>query len=249
MIRSPLGLRINPDPSRSPKDQIREAAAMGAKGVILDAAGVLAPDRLGETGRRDLAHTLRSVQVPLIALNLPTRRAFDSFDDLDVRLARADRAFAMAYELGARLVVAQVGNVPPEDDPRRPAFLHALTELGKRAEHRGVRLGVEVADPGPSLGEVVQAIDHPGLGVSFDPSPVLRSGHDPASIVVALGALIIHAYTGAAAASPRSRTLDVAAYLGSLEEVGYQGFLTVWPDPARDPATEFRAVRGRLGLD
>ena len=49
MIRSPLGLRINPDPARSVRDQLRQAARLGAKGVVLDATGDLAPDRLSET--------------------------------------------------------------------------------------------------------------------------------------------------------------------------------------------------------
>jgi len=259
MIRSPLGLRINPDPSRSPKDQIREAATIGARGVILDAAGDIAPDRLGETGRRDLASTLRSVQLQLIALNLPTKRGFDTFDDLDTRLARADRAFALAYELGARLVVARAGSVPPEDDPRRVPFLHALSELGKRADHRGVRFAIEAgADPGPAVAGILAAIESPGLGASIDPASALRAGIDPSSVVIALGSSIVHAYAGDATAGggsiaghPRGLgfapgVLDWAAYLGSLEEVDYRGFLTIWPDPSRAASLEFSAIKARL---
>ena len=51
--------------------------------------------------------------------------------------------------------------------------------------------------------------------------------------------------------SPRLRlrpgVLDWEAYLGALEEIGYRGFLTVWPDPAGDPRAQFQAVVSRLG--
>src|SRR5205807_7709444 len=98
MIRTPLALRLDPD--RPTRDQVRQAATLGAKGVVLDAIGDLSPDRLSETGRRELRHMLRSVELALVALHLPTRRPFDTIDQLDDRLRRAERAFGLAYELG-----------------------------------------------------------------------------------------------------------------------------------------------------
>src|SRR5579883_1323615 len=117
MIRSPLGLRLNP--SRPIKEQLREAAKLGAKGVVIDAVGDLAPDRLSETGRREMRYLLRSVELSLIALNLPTRRPFDTIDQLDDRLRRAEKAFGLAYELGTTLVLARVGALPPESEADR----------------------------------------------------------------------------------------------------------------------------------
>src|SRR5262245_137265 len=84
MIPCPLGLRL--DPSQPIREQIREAARLGARGVVLDAVGDLAPNRLTETGRRELRHLLRSVELALAALHLPTRRPFDTIDQLDDRL-------------------------------------------------------------------------------------------------------------------------------------------------------------------
>lgn len=260
MIRSPIGLRLNSDPDRSIKDAIREAARLGARAVVLDAAGDLAPDRLSETGRRDLSHTLRSCDIGLIALNLPTRRPFDSLDELDVRLARVDRAFALAYELGARIVLIRAGQTPPQDEkPRHEAFVHSLTELGRRAERRGVRLAIETVGGSVNLlGEILTSIDSPGLAASVDPASLLRSGQDPAAAVVALGPHVAHAYAadasggpGPVVAHPRSQrdsagVLDWEGYLGSLEEIDYRGYLTIWPDSSRDLASGFAAIKGRL---
>ncbi len=260
MIRSPLGLRIGLDPSRSPRDQIREAAVLGAKGVVLDAAGDLSPDRLSETGRRDLRHTLRSVELSLIALNLPTRRPWDTDQDLDSRLTRADRAFALTYELGTRLVLLNPGAIPAEDDAlRRTSFVHALTELGRRADHRGVRLAIETApDPGVATAAILDMIASPGLAASLDPSPLLVSGHDPGSVAVALSQWLVHAY-----APDQERNATIAGgfgrrgvtagrsfawedYLGALEEIGYRGFLTIWPDAKGDVAGTFRSTKALL---
>ena len=122
MIRHPLGLRL--DPARPIRDQIHEAARLGARGVVIDAIGDLAPQRLSETGRRELRHLLRTLELSLVALSLPTRRPFDTIDQLDERMRRADAAFAMAYELGTNLVLARVGAVPRGGRPGTYRDLH-----------------------------------------------------------------------------------------------------------------------------
>ncbi|QEH32636.1 Xylose isomerase-like TIM barrel [Aquisphaera giovannonii] len=257
MIRHPLGLRLNPD--RSIRDQIQEAARLGARGVVLDAIGDLAPQRLGETGRRELGYLFRTLELSLVAVSLPTRRAFDTIDQLEDRLRRADSAFAMAYELGTNLVLARVGPVPPADEPaRREAFDNAVGSLGRAADHRGVRLAIETeAEPGKRLKDFLEALDLVGLAASVDPANLLRAGIDPATAVAELGSWVAHAYAGgsspatSALAHPRgfgssASAIDWESYLGSLEEVGYRGFLTIWPDPAADARTAFNAISGRL---
>jgi len=259
MIRSPLGLKL--DAGRPMKEQIRGAAAAGAKGVILDAAGDLSPDRLSETGRREIRHALRSVELELIALSLPTRRAFDTLDQLEDRLARADRAFAMAYDLGTRLVLIRVGEVPAAEDlGRRATFATAVGELGRRADHRGVRLAVESgSEAGSVLGPFLEGFGIPALAVSLDPSSLLRRGIDPVATTRELGGLIAHAYANDASkpanefvvANPRGHgfppgALDWEEYLGALEEIAYRGYLSVWPDPNADPIGQFKAIADRL---
>jgi sugar phosphate isomerase/epimerase len=265
MIRSPLALRINGRPERDLRAQIRQAASLGARGVVLDAIGDLTPDRLGDTGRRDLRHLLRSSELALAAVALPTRRPFDTDDQLDDRLARADRAFALAFDLGSRLVLVHAGRIPAEaDEPRRVAYHKAISELTLRAEHRGVVLALEAgSDSGAALASQIEAIRLPGLAASLDPATQLRQGVDPVESARALGRHLAHAYAsdspagvGFAAArlvvepsrgfgSPGG-TLDWEAYLGTLEEVDYRGFVTIWPDLAADQAAVFRAIRERL---
>lgn len=259
MIRSPLGLRLNP--SRPIRDQIREAARLGAKGVVLDAVGDLAPDRLSETGRRELRHLLRSVGLELVALHLPTRRPFDTIDQLDDRLRKAETAFSLAYELGTTLVLARVGGVPPEAEAgRRDVWKGAVADLGRRADHRGTRVAIETGtDPGQVLRPILDELGTIGLAASLDPGALLQHGHDPIAATRELGEWVAHAY--ASDASTQGRTtrvadpfrqgfppgaLDWEEYLGALEEIGYRGFLTIWPDPTRDPGPQFTALASNL---
>lgn len=261
MIRSPLGLRLNPDTTRTPREQLLQAAQLGARGVVLEAIGELGPDRLGETGRRDLKRILRSSELTLIAIHLPTRRPFDTIEQLEDRLARADRAFAMAYELGCSLSLIRVGGVPGEADPsRHEVFRHAVGELARRADHRGVRLAIETgAESGAVLRAFLDGLDAPMLGASLDPGSLLRMGHDPIAATVELNTRVFHAYatdaTGAGAARVALSTrapgfppgvLDWENYLGALEEIDYRGFLTIWPDPGSDTAAAFTAMKARL---
>ncbi len=256
MLPTPLGIRL--DPARPIRDQIRDSARLGARGVVIDAIGDLAPNRLGETGRREFQHLLRSVELKLIALNLPTRRPFDSIDQLDDRLNRAESAFTMAYELKTNLVLARVGGLPPESDAiGRETFVGAVRELGRRADHRGVRLAIETgADAGESLRALLDGLASPGLAASLDPAALLQHHHDPIAVTRALGHWVAHAYATDATSSSLvslsrrgglpAGALDWSEYLGTLEETNYRGFLTIWPDPNRDPGAQFKAIADRL---
>jgi sugar phosphate isomerase/epimerase len=258
MIRNPLGLRLDPDlPVR---DQIQEAARLGARGVVLDAIGDLAPQRLGETGRRELRHILRTVELTLIAVSLPTRRPFDTTDQLDERLQRADSAFAMAFELGTNVVLARVGAIPPPEDAERlEIFANAVRELGRRADHRGVRLAIETgAEHGAKLGAFLKGQAILTLAASIDPASLLQTGVDPVAAVRELAGWVAHAYANDATGSSRSApanprgfgfppgALDWEEYLGAFEEIGYHGFLTVWPTPGSPAAAQFSAILQRL---
>jgi sugar phosphate isomerase/epimerase len=204
---------------------------------------------------------LRTVELALVALNLPTRRPFDTADQLDDRIRRADAAFAMAYELGTSLVLARIGPVPAEEEKdRREVFTTALSSLGQRADYRGVRLAIETgSEPGQRLRTFLDSLGLVGLVASMDPSALLRAGIDPVTTIQELSTWVAHAYAGDATGSstvpalhPRGFGLPPGAleweqYLGALEEIGYGGFLTVWPDPSSgDTRGQWNAVVNRL---
>ena len=179
MIRHPLALRL--DPNHSARDQIHEAARLGARGVVLDAIGELAPHRLSETGRREMRHVLSTVELALVALSLPTRRPFDTTDQLDDRVRRAEAPSRWPMSWAPRSFWCAAGAVPPGDEPaRREVFADALRELGTRAEHRGVRLALETgSEPAETLKSFLETMALPGLAASIDPAAGLQTGIDP----------------------------------------------------------------------
>lgn len=257
MIANPLALRL--DPAAPIREQIYGAARLGARGVVIDAAGDLAPHRLSDTGRRELKHLLRTVEVELAALNLPTRRPFDTIDQLDDRIRRADAAFALAFELGTRVVLARVGAIPPEDDPARlEVFTASIGELSRRADHQGVRLAIETgSDPIAALESFLGGFDPNGIAASVDPASLLASRIDPAAAVRALSRWVAHAYANEAvdlgppgSPAPRrgglSSALDWEEYIGAFEEIGYRGFLTVQPGTGRDAVRRFTEIKETL---
>jgi sugar phosphate isomerase/epimerase len=258
MIRNPLGLRLDPD--RPVREQIHEAARLGARGVVLDAIGDLSPQRLGATGRRDLRHVLRTVELSLVAFSLPTRRPFDTTEQLDERLRRADAAFAMAYDLGTAVVLAGVGAVPPNEEPGRlEIFTNTMRDLGQRADHRGVRLAIETGtEPGEKLKSILDSLGVRVLAASIDPASLLQAGIDPVVTARELARWVQHAYASDASGSAgvsgvnprgfgfRPGVLDWEEYVGALEEISYYGFLTVRPMPGRSSAVQFKSISDRL---
>jgi sugar phosphate isomerase/epimerase len=248
MIRNPLAVRL--ESGSTLRESVRQAATLGAKGVVIEATGEIHPDRLGESGRREVRHLLRSVELAPVALVLPTRSGFDHTDDLDARLRRADRAFALAYDLGSRIVLIRAGAVPGGDEvdaARRATYSDALGELARLADHRGIRLALEAGtEGGATLRDFLESKGTPALGASVDPGALLAAGIDPVIAARQLGPWVAHAYATdgesrsrpSLVANPRGLgfppgALDWEEYLGALEEINYHGFLTAWPEPGR----------------
>src|SRR5580658_415928 len=88
----------------SVRQAISQAAKMAAAGVQIDAVGDLAPDVLGETGRREFRNLLRSFNQELAALNIPLRNGLDVSENLRPRLDHVRKVMQLAVALGARRV-------------------------------------------------------------------------------------------------------------------------------------------------
>src|SRR5829696_3790108 len=87
------------------RQAITQAARMASEGIQIDAVGELAPDALGETGRREFRNLLRSFTQELAALHVPLRRGLDSAENLQPRLDHLRKVMQLAFDLGARRVV------------------------------------------------------------------------------------------------------------------------------------------------
>ncbi|MFC5137991.1 TIM barrel protein [Actinomycetospora rhizophila] len=108
-------------------------------------------------------------------------------DDFAAVLARLDRKFAVMEQLGVRtaLVCSSVHPRAVDDDDLAAAQLH---EVAARAADRGLRLAYEALAWGRHVNtwdrswRIVEAADHPALGVCLDSFHILSRGGDPAPI-------------------------------------------------------------------
>jgi L-ribulose-5-phosphate 3-epimerase len=222
------------------------AARLGVAGVQFDAVGDLRPDQLSATGRREITHLLRSHGVELTALGCPMRRGLDIPENLDARITFLQQALTLSFELGARRLLIEAGEIPEkDDDPRRQTLRESLSALAIYTDRVGSTLALEIgAEPPDRLDGFLQSLNLHAVGVNFDPANLLIRGYDPVAAVAVLKQWIFHANAhdarrGGAGQLARSVPLgggdvDWMALLGTLSANDYRGWLVVKTD---DPDT------------
>lgn len=218
---------------------LAESRRLGVSGVRLDALGDLSPNRLSETGRRELRQLLRSHGLELTAIGCPLRRGLDEPIDLQPRLDRIRKVMELSFDLGARIVIVQAGQIPSDEKGASNSTLReSLLALGQHGNRIGSTLaldtGMECADV---LATFLSEFDTGAIGVNYDPANMLMSGFDPVANLQPLKSLIVH--TTASDARKRSANraaaevpmghgdIDWMLYLATLSAMDYRGWLVV----------------------
>jgi sugar phosphate isomerase/epimerase len=199
---------------------------------------------------RELRRVLEELNLRVSAVGFHTRRGYDVQDDLERRVAASKAAMNFAQELGASVVVNQIGRVPEESQgPAWELLVQVLTDLANYGHRVGARLAAQTgAESGADLARLIAALPPQGIGVELDPGHLIVNGFSPLEAVHALGANILHVHArdGVRDAS-RGRGLEVPlgrgsadfpALLGALEEHNYRGYVTAARDNADDPLAE-----------
>ncbi|HZT81321.1 MAG TPA: sugar phosphate isomerase/epimerase family protein [Gemmataceae bacterium] len=218
---------------------LAEAQRLGVGGVQVDAAGDLSPNRLSQSGRRELLHLLRAHNLELTALGCPLRRGLDSAEDQQPRIEHVRKVMSLSYDLGPRVVVVQAGPVPEkDDDPRADRLIEALTDLGRHGDRVGAVLALETGlEDGATLRKFLDRFDTGSLAANLDPGNLLLHGFNPYESARALAGKVAHADAKDARRAGTSRVaqevplghgdLDWMAFLDVLGEIEYRGWLTV----------------------
>ena len=223
-----------------------QAAKIGAAGVQVDAAGELSPERLTETGRRELKNLLRTYALDMTALNCPLRRGLDVTENQQPRLEYIRRAMSLAFELGPRVVIAPLPKLPGEAEPERARLLReALLDLGRHGDRVGSVLALEIGmDPPEAVAAYLDTFDVGSLKVNYDPANLLMNGFDPGRGVIPLHRRIAHTHARDARRSTVSRgaqevplgsgDIDWLSYIGTLGAIEYRGWLTLERETGED---------------
>lgn len=232
------------------KKALLTAAQLGASGVEIDARNDIKPQELGRTGVRQLRKMLEDLNLTVCAIGFRTRRGYDVAADLEQRIEATKRAMQLAYDLGASVVVNNVGRVP--DEPSGPAWdslLQSLTDLGRHGQRVGAFLAAKTgSEDADDLLRLIDALPAGSLGVDLDPGNLIINGFSATDAASKLGAHVMHVHARDGVRDlAQGRGLEVQlgrgsadfpAILGALEEHEYRGYLTVEREHATDPVLE-----------
>jgi sugar phosphate isomerase/epimerase len=245
MNRLKLGLRLE-SLNLPLRRALEEAAKLGVAGVQLDAAGDLTPNKLSDTGRRELRTLLRLHNVELSAVGCPLRRGLDTTEDQEPRLEHVRKVMALAFDLGARVVIVQAGRIPEaDDDPRAPILTESLGNLARHGDRIGVSVALETGlESGAVMSAFLNRFDTGALGANLDAANLLMHGFDPYESTRALAGRVVHAHAKDARAATASRAaqevplghgdIDWLQLLGVFEEIEYRSWLVVEREGGED---------------
>lgn len=204
-------------------------AKLGAAGVQIDSIGDLSPERLSDSGRRELRNLLKTYNLELSALNCPLRHGLDIAENQEARIEHVRRVMSLAFELGPRLAIVQCPPLPEEADSQRAKLMRdALLALGTYGDRIGCSLALEIGfDPSDKVRDYLNGYDLGSLGVNYDPANMLMHGHDPQASLLPLAGKILHIRARDARRSSVSRTAaEVSLGSGDIEWLGFVGTLT-----------------------
>jgi L-ribulose-5-phosphate 3-epimerase len=235
-----LGIRLE-SLGLSFRKALAEASRIGAAGVQADAVGDFSPEQLSQTGRREIRNLLRSLELNLVALGCPLRRGLDKAENLQPRIEHVRDVMSLSYELGSRVVVVEMPEIPadsvemsaapalspgglilgaaPQSENPAKLLRESLTDLGAYGTRTGTILALECgADPADKLAAYLQTFSTGGLAVCYDPANMLMNGHDAVTGLTTLHSMIAHVYARDARKSSASRIAsEVALGAGDID--------------------------------
>ena len=229
---------------------LHTAAELGANGVEIDARNDLKPRDLSQTGLRQLRKTLDDRNLRVCAVGFHTRRGYEVLEDLDQRVEATKQAMQFAYDLGASVVINQVGKIPTEPGgPQWELLLQVLTDLGRFGQRVGAMLAVETgAEDAATLRQLLDALPQGSIGINLDPGNLIVNGFSASDAAKQLGEHVMHVHAkdgvrdlaqGRGLETQLGRgAVDFPEILAILEEHEYRGYFTIERQHASNPVLE-----------
>jgi sugar phosphate isomerase/epimerase len=218
--------------SHSLDEAFRCAQMCGYDGIELSAIDGMSEHLVLDAGRwRELVPQIKQLskqcELPLLAMEQPSQDA-----------AKMELAFQAAAELSIPIVNCGPGGKANDESTFQPV-VDSLGRLAERAKHYGVTLcfkahvGQYVYNT-PTTLKVLEAVNHPNLGLDMDPSHIWRAGENPVEAIAAIVKHVRHVHIrdckgrqpnpGPPELQANGRgDIDLLGYLRVLHERGYTG--------------------------
>lgn len=271
MKKFPIGIIIDSFRTDIPT-AVKKAAECGADGIQVYATrGEMSPDELTGSKRREFLNLVKSNGLVISALCGDLGGGGFIHKELNKsRIEYSKRILDMAKELETDIVTTHIGVVPSDPTHDRYKIMQeACRELAEYADSVGAHFAVET---GPETSDVLKgfldSLDSTGVGVNLDPANlVMVTGDDPVKAVHNLKKYIVHTHakdgkqlffrdpeiiygikdvivTGDSFAEvPLGEgNVPFPEYLAALEEIGYNGFLTIEREVGENPEKDIRTA-------
>ncbi len=207
------------------KKALQTASQLGAAAVEIDVRNELRMDEFSRTALRQLRKMLDDLNLKVSAVNFPTRGGYDESRDLDRRLTATRSAMKFAYEVGARVVVNQIGQIPtdPPDPqgnlPQGNLLIESLTNLSAYGQRVGAFFAVRTGNgPAEHLARLIDHLPEESLGVSLDPRALIVQGETLQDAISILGRRILHVHANDAVRDlSLGRAIEVTLGRGSAD--------------------------------
>ncbi len=272
MKKFPIGIIINSFRTDIPTSvrKAAECGAQGIQ--VYSTHGEMAPENLSPEKRREFLKLVKDNGLIISALCGDLGGGGFIHKDLnEARVEKSKRILDLAKDLETDIVTTHIGVVPSDPNHDRYKIMQeACHELAEYADSIDAHFAVETGpETSAVLKGFLDSLDSTGVGVNLDPANlVMVTGDDPVGAVHNLKKYIVHTHAkdgkqiffrdpeivygikkdvivtdDSFIEVPLGEgSVDFPKYLAALEEIGYNGFLTIEREVGDKPEVDIKAA-------
>ena len=183
--------------------------------------------------------------------------------DNDEVIEKSMRVLDKAKELGCSIVTTHIGHIEDGDSPRMEKLRNNCYKLATYADSMGSKFACETGtEKAVAMKKFLDDLGAKGLATNLDPANlVMVAKDDPVQAVYTLKDYIVHTHAKDGIVTDKTEYgwlevplgtggVDWDNYLKALNDIGYEGYLTiereVGEDPGADIAMAVDFLKGKL---
>lgn len=270
MKKFPIGVIINSFRTDIPSSVKKAAEVGAEGIQVYATKGEMAPENLSSSARKEFLKLVKDNGLVISALCGDLGGGgFTHKEKNPAKIEKSKRILDLAKELETDVVTTHIGVVPQDKSCDRYKIMQeACHELAEYADSIDAHFAIETGpETSAVLKEFLDSLGSTGVGVNLDPANlVMVTGDDPVGAVHNLKKYIVHTHakdgkqlfyrdpeiiyglkpdvivTGDSFIEvPLGEgSVPFKAYLEALEEIGYNGFLTIEREVGDNPEADIR---------
>ncbi|MBO5396999.1 MAG: sugar phosphate isomerase/epimerase [Clostridia bacterium] len=254
-----MKIGVIPDSFQVPfKEAVILARDMGVKGLQPYVThGELAPENLSKEDRAGILKYVKDNGLVFSALCADFGLHFNEKGSNEEGILRTMKMMDLAVDLDTRVITTHIGKVPDDENSEEyHNIVNTIERLGKYGDSIGVSFATETGpEMAIKLRGILKKADTKSAKVNLDPANfVMCAGQDPVEAVHILKDYIVHTHAkdGIKLSDDDyeekplgSGGVPFPEYIAALNEIGYDGFLTIEREAG---ATRFQDIKNAVAF-